>query len=236
MGAAIMARGVRWCVSRSPMRRGRLAGITLVEVLVVVSVIAILGAIIFPVLSRAKERGRFLVCVGNLRQIGIAFQMYTGDWGKYPWACNGQFAEPWVKPQCYYHYPHRQWLGAVLEPYLPDENSEVWRCPSDLDDPWPVLAGTGPFWKQFGSSYIWPGFDTAHTMNRDPACVLAGVSVAAVRAPSKLSLMTERRPWHLSRVTREKHCRYNNLFCDGHVAAITEAEAQGIWYRKPGDP
>ena len=60
------------------------SGFTLVELLVVMAVIAILAAMLLPVLSRAKEQGYNAVCKGNLRQMGIALANYTGEHQCYP--------------------------------------------------------------------------------------------------------------------------------------------------------
>jgi prepilin-type N-terminal cleavage/methylation domain-containing protein/prepilin-type processing-associated H-X9-DG protein len=64
--------------------KGR-AGFTLVELLVVIAVIAILAAILYPVFAQARERARTAGCSSNLKQIGTAFEMYKQDFdGAFP--------------------------------------------------------------------------------------------------------------------------------------------------------
>lgn len=54
-------------------------GFTLIELLVVIAIIAILAAILFPVFANAKKAASSASCQGNLKQLGMAVQMYTGD-------------------------------------------------------------------------------------------------------------------------------------------------------------
>lgn len=55
-------------------------GFTLIEVLVVIALIAILAALLFPTFSQARASARRSACAANLRQLGQAALMYAGDW------------------------------------------------------------------------------------------------------------------------------------------------------------
>ncbi len=63
------------------MRRQRIHGFTLVELLVVMAILAILAGLLLPALVRARASGRQSNCMGNLRQIATAARLYMDDYG-----------------------------------------------------------------------------------------------------------------------------------------------------------
>ena len=99
---------------------------TLLELLVVVAIIGILASLLLPSLSKARKSAETAVCLSNLRQIGIAQQLFVSDEQKYPYV--GWFIPTMVKN----NNSALSEIHMKLLPYTSDVENEVsklFACP-----------------------------------------------------------------------------------------------------------
>jgi prepilin-type N-terminal cleavage/methylation domain-containing protein/prepilin-type processing-associated H-X9-DG protein len=110
-------------------RRRFLTGFTLIELLVVIAIIALLMGILMPALQRARKQSKGVVCRSNLKQVGMAANLYAEDHNLFiprsaEWSAITEM-RPWF--QCFMPYLAQK---AVDDDY---RNVKIFRCPSYPD-------------------------------------------------------------------------------------------------------
>jgi len=141
-------------------RASRSTGFTLIELLVVIAIIAILAAILFPVFAQARERARSASCLSNMKQFGLAIQMYKQDYDECvsgPFIYNGAWGDCNVLV----------WFPDLHMPYVKNRQLKVcpsgreyttFAAPSTMDVPgtcgWGD-AGNGQYYFSYKWNSIW---------------------------------------------------------------------------------
>jgi prepilin-type N-terminal cleavage/methylation domain-containing protein len=195
---------------------------TLIELLVVIAIIAILAALLFPVLSSARERAKRVACVNNVRQIDTAVLMYAHD--------NADILPKLPNPS---PYPNDVafFFKELVKGYAglsgpPRQGDQLFTCPSEAPSPAGELPSTG---------YI---VDYSDYFFND---WVAGAKLTSVRHPGLTVLVAEYPAcvgysWHQPRsnyilvnnppnVEPFLHAAYNNAmnevgYADGHINYI----------------
>ncbi|MBN1521279.1 MAG: type II secretion system protein [Candidatus Aureabacteria bacterium] len=119
-------------------------GFTMIEMLVVLSIIVILAALITPATHLAKEKARKTQCINNLKQISVALNMFANEHG-------GDFPPDGAVPNT--------WMSHLFPNYIRAE--ENFDCPSH---PYVGTLATGPdYWYQSG-----------YTLDDNPQALIVG--------------------------------------------------------------
>lgn len=180
--------------AKPPASRGR--GFTLVELLVVISVIALLSAILLPVTARMRSNARRIRCVNSLDQLGKAINLYVDDHEQwYPCASCMPSTEP----------PNG--LPRICDLLARYAGSEIFEC---LDDrPLDPAYGHGTYFEGEGSSYEW-----AELLNHRKAGRGLGHPFLKIEM---IPILRDYEPFHGRSGTR---VGINGLFFDNHVESL----------------
>ena len=209
----------------SPARRT--AGFTLIELLVVIAIIAILASMLFPAFSQAREAARKIVCISNLRQIGMGLEMYQSDNGE---RVPGGGADG------------RQWPDFML-PYL--NSTQILVCPDDTHSGEPTIDGAGVSELSYGWNGLYVdashyGFTSVNGIipsmlqvnNTTGTIVLFDYSNTNVTTQAQVQSLTDldTGPTSSTRVSNRHASGFNALFADGHAKFQKfGSTTQGSW-------
>lgn len=104
-------------------------GFTIVELLVVIAIIGLMIGLLLPAVQSARESARRITCKANLKQVGIAMNLYLDrkSRGQFPVAAQTPSQELIFFDA---NRPIRPSIPAVLGPYMEDSR-QTFKCPSD---------------------------------------------------------------------------------------------------------
>ncbi|MDH7601221.1 MAG: prepilin-type N-terminal cleavage/methylation domain-containing protein [Armatimonadota bacterium] len=147
----------------------RKTAFTIVELLVVVAIIAVLAAILFPVISNVKAAAKRASCANNLSQIGSAYRMYCADWNDYypsvHFGANLFLVDPYLRNRQDRISNERKATTVWLCPAAPKEMYYVVR-----DSYWVQWCHTQPPWSKWSNSSTWTVF-CSYVVNRGATCI-----------------------------------------------------------------
>jgi len=171
-------------------------GFTLIELMVAIAIIAILVAVLLPVIGNAKRKASEASCRNNLRQLGLAFTMYCDHNDEnFPGPGSkdlyGPHPEDWIWWQ-----PSRDVKQSSIVPYIDSFNASLFRCPQD--EAAKKLGAGGPLGPlDYAYSYSLTSYDLQGDINPGMSTIITKsgrpyfFKISAVRDPSAKILLVD---------------------------------------------
>lgn len=208
----------------------RRAGISMMEIVVIVGIIAAVAALLLPVIGRARTAAAQVNCASNLREIGLGLRAYTVEFGRLPVRPGGLDQ---VSPHVLHYKDQPPDVSKVMERYC--HRRDIFYCPSnaqgrDASTWWPYTSGTiavtyqFPFWLK-ASMWSIPRPDYGQLV---PERLLACDVLASDTAPSSPIL------WNHARASDGTPIGMNELYGDGHVQWIDHSNGWVPWGQSGG--
>lgn len=211
---------------------GRMAvQFTLIELLMVIAIIVILAAMLFPVLNRARAQAKYSNCISNLKQFGNYFFLYTGDNDDFlPWntMCGSQAMNMGAKTG---QLPFLLWeyTNGLNKMYLCPANRRGFYL--DANDNRPFITSktaTNAIWYEV--SYGYRGLMRKNFQNTSSAITKNNVKITMFKHPSRQVPLSDNYTWHhpttLCQISSLVHRltsapQVNALFLDGRASRWT---------------
>jgi prepilin-type N-terminal cleavage/methylation domain-containing protein len=218
-------------------RSSKRKAFTLIEILVVIAIIALLAAIMFPVFSLAREKARTISCASNLKQLGVAVVMYVQDYDHYPRGLDpsDKYApEIWEsRPDVIAFLTTTPLLHSseVMGPYV--KNASVWKCPSDNGFGQPekisvMLNNPTTGVKEPTTPSCFAKYDTSYFYRTD--LTWYNKAPEDLEEPGEINVLFDAYgDWHGAGHLGWRHKRFNVLFGDYHVKNISIDQLDEAW-------
>ncbi len=193
---------------------------TMIELLIVISIIAVLAAMLLPALGKARDRAMAIKCVSNLKNIHLMAVSYLNDNnGRYPYTVLSNIGEPVSNTR--YPKTWAQLLDPKSFPYPAAFATGVWRCPKQTST---NFARNYNISWELGGVEITLSPRVSLTQIRRPGAVPELVDGTALLPQYAINGWELQDDWIAGKVVHWRHQNTANVtYVDGHVGQTTRA-------------